>query len=229
VGSVDWGIEYRPSALQQSIEGICFGGVLFLLPFCATAVYATSQVMEITSCYIDFKIARCSLARYGWGKLLATALSSGLVLTFVYAIHACIWNLVSLPYDPVAYPYHELPFRDGTLFAGWHKVSHALPIYLYMTMGIGVYGAIWAVCSLAVAVWIPDPLLTVTIPVCIHKFWSGGFFRYAFGWQAPFPVDLFAEDVSPTQLFHTLAMYGVVLAIAVSLYFWGLKRRVRHE
>jgi hypothetical protein len=228
VGSVDWGAEFRPSAFQQAIEGVFFGGVLYLMPFCATAAYAASQVTEITSRYINFKMARTSVMRYGRNKLLAAAVSGAVVLAFAYAFHAMVWNVISLPYDPKGYPYQELPFRDGSLFDAWHTIFHALPVYLLMTVGIGVYGAVWAVCGLAIAVWIPDQLLALTIPACIHKLWAAGLFRYAVGWDAPYPADLFYDDVSPIQWLHAFAMYAVFLGIAIGFYYWGLRRRVSH-
>lgn len=58
VVSVDWGDEFRASALHLSIMGIFFGGAMLLMPFCACLPYVTSQVDDILYGFLDLKLTR---------------------------------------------------------------------------------------------------------------------------------------------------------------------------
>lgn len=229
LGSADWGTEYRPSALELAIEPIIFGGVIFLLPFCAAAAFSVTQVDDLQTGMFYSKLLRSSILRYEIHQITFSALAGALALGTVYAIHAIFWNVVALPYDPQQYPYHELPFQPGTFYAAWHTLFYALPIYLYMTISIGFFGAAWAIAALAVSVWIPDKLLTITIPACLYTLWSGGLFYYLFGWSLPHPADLFFDDISTTLLLQSLLSYGILLIISVILYRLGLQRRIQNE
>ncbi len=228
VGSADWGTEFHPSALQQSLEALVFGGVILLLPFCAAGAYAISQVDDIQSNFLLFKIARSSYRKYALGKILSAAASGAAVIAITFVLHAVIWNWIALPYDPVAYPYHELPFKENGFFVKWHLIEHALPIYLYIFFAMGLFGAVWALIALAVSVWVPDKILAITIPACFYQLWAGGIYRFLFGWQLPTPSTMFLISADQRILTQSLIMYGLHALTAIILYRLGLKRWVQH-
>lgn len=68
VFSADWGDEFREGALQLSIGGIFFGGAMLLLPFCASVSHAISQVDEIRTSFLNWKIIRSSIRKYEIGR-----------------------------------------------------------------------------------------------------------------------------------------------------------------
>lgn len=173
-----------------------------------------------------FKLARGSYGKYARNKIVAAALGGAAVVAVTYALHAVIWNLISIPYSPEQYPYHELPFRADGFFAMWHLTSHAFPVYIYMFVTMGLFGAVWALIALAVSVWVPDKLLAITVPACIYQIWSGGIYFFLFGWRLPTPASLFLIDVNWTELWQSLLMYAIHIALAMALYMAGLKRRV---
>ena len=227
ISSLDWG-EFAPSALHLSIGGIFFGGVMLLLPFCASVPYATSQVDEIRTAFMQWKVLRGSIPRYSLSKILATAASGASAVALAFLVNAVIWNLLGAPIDPVANTSHELVFADGCMYNEWYKIAHGLPMYLSMALGIFVSSAVWATVGLAVAVWVPDRLLCITIPACLYYLWSAGLFRFLFGWYLPPPSALFNDALTWQIVRQSLGIYALLFMLAVGVYIAGLKRRVQH-
>lgn len=227
--STDWGDEFRQSALQQSISGIFFGGVMLLLPFCACTPYATRQVEEIRSSVMQWKWIRGSTVQYAAGKIVATAMSGGSAVALAFALHAIIWNLIAIPCDPIAYPYHEIMFDPASLYVNWYSYLYGLPMYCSMTAGIFLSGAVWATVALAITVWVPDRLLTVTIPACIYYLLSASVFNRLLGWNLPHPATLYNDALTIKMAISSLLEYAGILVIACVGYFVGLKRRAQYE
>lgn len=145
---------------------------MLLLPFCASVSYAISQVEEIRTSFLEWKVLRSSVKRYAVYKILASMLSAAVATSLAFALHALVWNFIAYPYDLIAHPYQEIPFDAKCVYANWTGIFYAFPIYLSMTFGIAFCSAIWSVTALAVSVWIPDKLLTMIVPVCIYYLWS---------------------------------------------------------
>ena len=221
--SVDWGDEFRQSALQQSIIGIFFGGVMLLLPFCACVPYATHQVEEIRTSVMHWKLIRGSVRRYATEKIIATALSGGTVVAMAFVIHAMIWNFIAYPCDIIAHPYHEIGFSPTSVYAAWYSTFYGLPMYLSMAIGIFICGAVWATVALAISVWVPDKLLTITIPACLYYLLSASIFRQLFGWNLPHPATLYNDALTWHDAALSLIEYCVILLIACVAYTVGLK------
>lgn len=86
--SADWGDEFREGALQLSVGGIFFGSSMLLLPFCASVPYAISQVDEIRTSFLEWKVLRGSIRRYSFNKIVATMLSAAVATSMAFALHA---------------------------------------------------------------------------------------------------------------------------------------------
>lgn len=67
----DWDFAYRESALQLTIGGIFFGGIMLLMPFLASIPAAPLQVEEIRTLFAEQRIFKSSVAQYAKGKLIA--------------------------------------------------------------------------------------------------------------------------------------------------------------
>lgn len=229
LSSAEWGAEFRQSALQQSIIGIFFGGVMLLMPFCACIPYAPHQVDEMRTSVMEWKLLRSSIPQYAIGKITATALSGGAVVTLAFAFHAIVWNIIALPCDPVAYPYHEISFSPNCLYTKWYSILYGLPMYLSITAGIFLSGATWAVIALSVSIWVPDKLLTVAIPACMYYLLSASIFNRLFGWNLPHPATLYNDALTIQGAIESLTEYVVMFIIACAVYMVGLKRRAQNE
>ena len=202
---------------------------MLLMPFCACIPYATNQVEEIRTSVMQWKLVRSSIKRYAADKILATAISGGVVVALAFALHAIIWNFIAYPCDIVAHPYHEIGFSPDCLYATWYSTLYGLPMYLSMTLGIFISGAVWAVVALAISVWVPDKLLTITIPVCIYYLLSGNIFRHLFGWNLPHPATLYNDALTWHSALMSLLEYIVIFLIACVTYGVGIKRRAQNE
>ncbi len=225
ISSYGWGAEYRQSALQQSIAGIFFGGIMLLLPFCSCIPYAINQVDEVRSSVMGWKMIRTSIPKYAVGKIVATALSGGGITVFAFAIHSLIWNVIAIPCNPNEYPYHVIPFLQDSLYATWYSVCYGLPMYVSVGMGMFIASATWATVALAVAIWIPDRLLTIAIPTCICYLLSAEVFRHLFGWTLLHPATLYNDALTATNAMQATIEYFIIFIIASCVYIVGLKRR----
>lgn len=226
--SVDWGAEYRQSALQLSIGSIFFGGVMLLLPFCASFPYATRQVDELQTSMMRWKLLRSSTSHYARIKIIATAVSGGLAISLAFLLHSLLWNIIALPCDPIAHPYHEMYFHEECLYYTWYSTLYGLPMYISMAIGMFICGSVWALVALAISVWIPDRLLTITIPTCCYYLLSAGVFEHLFGWKLPHPATLYNDALTVWEAQQSLLEYFILFVISCAIYILGLKRRACH-
>ncbi len=225
--SATWDIEYRQSALQQSISGIFFGGVMLILPFCAALPYSLNQVDELRTSTMSWKLIRASVNRYATWKILATTVSGGVAIALAFIIHSLVWNIIALPCDPTAHPYHAIAFASNSLYVTWYSTLYGLPMYTSISVGLFISGAEWATVALAVAIWIPDRLLTVTIPTCIYYLLSANVLQHLFGWEIPHPATLFNDALTKADALNALIEDFVIFVIACIIYRMGLKRRAQ--
>ena len=98
-------------------------------------------------------------------------------------------------------------------------------MYVEIACGIAFSAAIWAVVALAIAVWVPDRLLVVSIPACIYYIWHLQLPYYLFEINIPHPGTLYNDFLSVKSALQCIVAYVVVLVISLSIYWKGLKRR----
>ena len=218
-------LELRESALTLSLGGIFFGGAILLQPFCSPTTHAISQVDDLRSGIMRWSVLRGSVGSYTARKAFVSFLAAAAAIGGAFAIHFLLWNLLALPYDPIAYPNHEVPFMEDTLFFAWVSVAHALPIYLHITLGLALSAGVWSIVALAAAVWVPDKLLAVTIPACIYQLWSGSLSFHLTGVRLISPATLFNDGQTPERVKQALIAYGALLAISLIVYYAGIRRR----
>lgn len=221
-------IENRQSAMTLTLGGIFFGGVMLLLPFCAPMAHATSQIDDIRSGMMQWSVLRSSVRKYALNKMVSCFVASAVSTGVAFAVHAVLWNLLALPYDPATYPNHEIGFSGQSFFREWSTILYGLPIYIEITLGIAFSAGIWSITALAAAVWVPDKLLVVTISACVYKLWSGQFLYYPAGILLPGPDTLFNDAQTVQSVSEALFAYGLLLLASVAVYYAGLKRRAQH-
>lgn len=217
--------KYRESALALSLGSIFFGGAILLQPFCSPMAHAVSQVDDLRSGFMPWCVLRGSVRDYVFRKATTSFLAAATAIGGAFVLHAIVWNMVALPYDPVAYPEHAIGFASGSLFFAWAKIAYALPIYVEVTLGLAFTAGVWSVVSLAVSVWVPDRLLAVTIPACIYQLWSGSLTYYLFGFRLISPSTLFNDGQTPERIQDALIAYSVILLVSLLVYHAGVKRR----
>lgn len=221
-------IEWRESALQLSIGSIFFGSVMLLMPFCAAVSHAVSQVEELQSSVMHWRVLRSSVQRYAATKITASAFSAACSTSLAFVVHALVWNIIALPVDPVHYPGHEIGFSETCVYSKWYLICYGLPMYVEMALGIAFSASIWAIVALAVAVWIPDRLLVVSVPACIYYLWHLQLPYYLFGIRVPHPGTLYNDALTFEEAYQCILAYAGVFAVSLLVYLAGLKRRVRH-
>lgn len=219
-------LDYRASALELSLGGIFFGGLMLMLPFCAALPGTISQVDEVRSGFLYLRGIRESARYYVLTRTVSAMLAGAVSLALPFMIHCLLWNFIALPYDPVSYPDQEIIFHH--LYNDWSRIAYAVPMYAWIALGLALTGALWALISLATAIWIPDKLVAVMVPIGICYFWSYGLFGHLLGMTLPSPSGIYNDGLSWSRCFQTLAMYAVFGTIALAVYYSGLKRRLRN-
>ncbi|MEG2266288.1 MAG: hypothetical protein RSC68_18390 [Acinetobacter sp.] len=221
-------LELRQSALSMTLGGIFFGGMLLLLPFCASMAYATIQVDDLRSSLMKWSVLRSSIRCYAARKITVAFLCGAIAAGLAFSIHASLWHLLTLPYDPLMYPNHEIGFWQDSFFLEWSTISNGLPMIIEIAFGLALTAGIWSVVALAVSIWVPDKLLVVIIPASIFKLWSANLSYYLFGFRLPSPDTLFNDAQTVQGDLQCLVAYSVLLLLAITVYFIGLKRRACH-
>lgn len=230
IGSINAGewIEYRESALQLSIGGIFFGGFMLLLPFCSALAHSTSQIDDLGSSMMQWEALRSSVFKYVRIKVVTCMIVAAVTASCAFVVHAVIWNIIALPVDPTIYPNHVIYFSQECVFHDWYTVCYGLPVYIEMTIGIAFTASIWAVVALAIAVWVPDKLLTVSIPSFLYYLWNADVVYFFTGIRTPHPAILFNDGLTVQKAIISIISYLVILAISLFFYIVGCKRRCRN-
>lgn len=218
-------MEYRQSALQLSLGGIFFGGFMLLLPFCSALAHSTSQVDDIRTGMMRWEVLRSGLQKYVGVKVSAAMSAAALSTALAFALHAIFWNCIAIPCDPATYPMHTLYFAEDCIFRYMYDVCYGLPVYIEMTATIAFTASVWAVIGLATSVWIPDKLLTVTIPSFLYYLWSADVVAYFTGISMPEPGALFNDALTISKAVITVATYMCMLCIGVVVYYMGCRKR----
>ena len=220
--------EWRESALHLSLGGIYFGGFMLLLPFCASLAHSTSQVDDMRTEMMRWQVIRGGLFKYMRSKAATSMSVAAMATASAFVVHAILWNCIALPNDPAVYPQHEMYFSEGCIFAGCYTICHGLPMYIEVALGIAFTAGIWALVGLAIAVWIPDKLLTVTIPSFIYYLWSADAPRYLIGISPPHPASLFNDGLTVKKAVMTLIVYLGIGVISLLIYGAGCRKRCQN-
>ena len=223
----EW-LEYRESALHLSIGGIFFGGFMLLLPFCAAFAHSTSQVDDICSGMMQWEALRGSVFKYVRNKVWTNMLVAAIVTSSAFVLHALLWNMIALPIDPATYPSHTIYFSKECIYYNWYTICHGLPVYIEMAIGIAFTASVWAVVALAIAVWVPDKLLTVTIPSFLYYLWDANVTYYFIGVKVPHPAILFNDGLTIEKAVVSIVSYLAILGMSMLAYYIGCKRRCRN-
>ena len=226
--SADWGDAFRPSALQQSIIGIFFGGMMLLLPLCAGITSGLEQAGEILSSMFVWKLGRSSIGKYARSQLVSAFLRSAFCVWAAFAVNAALWNIIAHPCDIAAYPYHEIGFAEDCLYAEWYCWRGGILMYLWMGAGIFICGGVWGLVSMAVSMYLPDRIMAIAIPTCIYYFLSSGIFRRLLGWEIPHPSTLYNDALTWPMAGKAMLENAVISGLSVFLYIYGIRRRIRH-
>ena len=230
IGSIlagEW-LEYRESALHLSLGGIFFGGFMLLLPFCSALAHSTSQVDDVRSRMIQWEALRGSVQKYACIKA-GTCMSAAAVTTAsAFILHAIFWNLIALPNNPTVYQNHVIYFIEDSFFYTWYTLCYGLPVYIEMALGIAFTASVWAMVALAIAVWIPDKILTVVIPSFIYYLWNADVTYWLIGIHSLHPAALFNDGLNAERMIVSIISYSVIWLVSWSVYYVGCKRRCRH-
>lgn len=219
-------LDYRASALELSLGGIFFGGIMLMLPFCAAIPGAISQVDEMRSGFLYLRGIRESARHYVFSRMLSAMAAGAISLAVPFILNCLLWHCIALPYDPVTYPDQEIIFYD--LYNEWSRSAYAVPMYMWIAFGLAITGAVWSLISLATAVWVPDKLVAVMVPIGICYFWAYGLFGHLLGIALPSPSGMYNDGLSWSRCFQTMIMYAVLGGAAFAVFDIGVRRRLRN-
>ncbi|MEG0048283.1 MAG: hypothetical protein RR865_03915 [Clostridia bacterium] len=226
--SRDWGAIGQPSALQLSLQPIFFGGVSLLFPFCACTVCAPLQVDDIRSGFMALRLVRSSSLRYTLCQLAVNYTASGLCVGGAFLFHAGLCHALALPSMPEIFETHIIPFSDECVYLPWFQIAHGLPILLWVAFGMALTGGVWATVGLAVAIWIPDKLLAISIPTFLYFVLNSQTVYMLTGLRIPYAADLYNDALTVPIIMDSIC-YGLCLfLVSAVLYWFGVRRKALH-
>lgn len=223
--SVDWGEGYRASALQLAIMPIYFGGVMLLFPFCACTASAPLQTVEIRTGFAQWKLLRGGIETYFRRKVIAGFVGSGLSVASAFLVHALIWAFIAMPSQPLLYGAHDIPYRANTIYFPWLHVLNGWPILLWMAMGIFLMGGIWGTLGLAVAWWMQDPLLAVSLPTFLYFLWNSNA-SALLGYRLPSAARIYNDQLTWPIAAEALLVNLIWFCMLVWLCRTALRKRL---
>ncbi len=214
--------------LNQGFSPIFFGGAILIFPFLAVLPYATSQVDEIRTGFIHTKGIRASTLKYALGKVIPVALSGAAVMGLAVLVHSIFWNIVAGPHDPIARPNTSVSMPAGTVYESLMQTPYAWKAFLHAIIGFTITGAVWSVVGLAIAAWLPDKILAISVPVALYFFGAYRLPYHLFGIKAPTPSALYNDGQYWHVYFTAVGLHVLVFCAASFLYYRGIRRRLKN-
>lgn len=173
------------------------------------------------------KAIRSTVKKLGSQKILATMLSGGAALALAWLLNVLLWHLLCQPYVD-SNPNINLPMDERNFYYILWLTPYTWGVYAFNCFSFFVIGAFWSMVALAIAVWIPERFLLLSMPTALYFFWLSlpeQSFFLGFGFL-PSPVDIINDGVSWAGYRETLLFYIVLTVICIVLYYLGLRRRV---
>ena len=112
----DWDPEFRGTSLMLTIGGIFFGGVMLIMPLCASIPMAPLQVDELRTSFVDWRIFRGSIRLYTLRKVTAR----------VCQWRGCNRRSLRIGCDPLEYP--RIAMHRNARFLQRHSICGGLYI-----------------------------------------------------------------------------------------------------
>lgn len=207
-------IEYRPSAMIYSLQGLFFGGYIQLFP--------------LVACLPGFVLRKRStlqmLNRKGKRlHIVVFFLAGALVCTLPYAVHTIICNIIAIPVNPVLYPEHEMDFWG--IYSNLYSINGGIWMYLIIGLGMLICGGFYSLFFLVVSEYMHESYSAVIIPTIFYHTWL------RFGVLAeesgiPLPPYLISNDALTVEdAIKTVVIYIVLSVVLVFIY--QKKRSVR--
>lgn len=205
-------IAYRPSAFIYALEPILFGGVIYLIPFCAC--------LPITDKNIEVLFHSKSILY----KVLYTFVVGGLVVSMPFLLHTILWNVLAIPINPKLYPSHSLQ-----MFGILNDIcNHSYGVLVYCIFFTGMFysAGTYAVIHLLLRSITKNHLIAFALPSIFYFLWL----KLSVTFESPYfpsPVDLFNEGMTTRNIPVSIAIYTAALIISSILYYIHESRRER--
>lgn len=220
-------INSRPSALEQTIGGIFFGGVSIILPLCVSFPIGLYQVEEEATSFTDLKLIRSSLFKYINQKIISSFICGAILICISFSTHALFWNIVATPCDTNKYPERAIMFSPDCLYYVWQPFFYSLPIYISILLGMSFCGGVWAIVSETAAILFHDRILVISIPFCLFYLWHSGLPSLLFNNPSfPHPADLFNDAITWQSILASIFVYIFIIFVCILLNIFTIKRRI---
>jgi hypothetical protein len=219
------GIEYYSSALQFAVQPIYFGGFILAIVVAASFPASGCLIDDLRERLSLYEYVRLGRRRYLSIKAFSASVCGGSAAALGFILHTIICYSLFLPSNPAKYSSHVLPF-EGTIYENLYGVWGGTPMILFVALTVFATGMVWALVSLACAVWIPDKVIAAAAPVMVYYLWLWGGLRETLGWFTLSPAVLFSDGLTTSILCYGLIQYAILGAVAFMIFSAGINRRV---
>lgn len=210
---------YQPAYPYSFYGGVHFHGITLLLGMqetlnmgayvlCCVVLcalpYGDAHAWEVEGGAFPYLLRRAGTRRYAASKLAAAGLSGGLVIALPFLIF-CLVQAFFLA--PAPTPWEE-----------WAVAGQE-------TLALLNFGACWALSSLALSAFLPNPLVVLALPLCLTRF---SWLLSAFTGLDIFDLSRSIGNISatvPMTFWEIAAQEGILSLIFIAIFAAGVARK----
>lgn len=202
-------IEYRPSALIYSLQGIFFGGYIQLFPLVACL---PGFVFKKRTVHVEKIINKHKCMR----NVAISFFSGAFVCVLPYALHTIVCNIIALPVDPRLYPEHEMSFWG--IYNDIYYIDGGIWMYLFIASGMMICGGAYSLLFFVVSEFMCASDSALVIPSLMYHIWLrfGVYFDES---GIPLPPFLISNDALTVEdAILSVMIYATIIVMLIFIY-----------
>ncbi len=203
-------IEYRPSAMIYSLQGIFYGGYIQLFPLVACL---PGYVLRRRETFTEENIQNRTTQKH---NIFIFFIAGALVCTLPYVIHTIFWNIAAIPVNPALYPEHEMSFWG--IYNDLYSQSGGIWMYLIIAFGMMLLGGFYSLFYLVISEFMRASFSTLIIPALFYHVWLRfGVLLEEYG--MPLSPYLISNDaITIEDIVKSVIIYVILIVILVFIY-----------
>lgn len=194
-------LKLRPSALIYSLQGLFFGGYILLFP--------------IAACLPELSYRESMKCKENCRNAATHYLNGAIATSLPFVLHTIVWNILSIPVNPLVYPEHTLIF-DG-IYKDLYAVHGGVYMYLIISIGMFACGGVISFASYVCRVKGMNHMSAFICPIAFYYIWLKCA-ALIDGKYVPMPADLFNDGLTLTDICSSALIYSAILLMLIWLY-----------
>ena len=199
------GVQFRGNTLTGAMmDTLGLGAYVMCCVVLCALPYGDAHAWEVESGVFPYILRRVGIKRYAASKLVAVGVSGGLVIALPFFIFCLVQTLFLAP----------MPTRVEEWMLAWQEI-----------LALFSYGACWALSSLALSAFLPNPLVVLALPFCLTRFlWLLSAFTSCEYLSVSKAINNISATI-PMTFWEIAAQQGILCLIFIALFAAGVTRK----